>query len=378
MYPLLKINKQKILENTKAIIKRTKKLGVEVTAVTKCTGGNLEIAQAFLDGGATSIGDSRISNLRNLAPLACEKWLIRMPMPSEVNHTVAYATLSLNSEIKTIRLLNQAAKAQGKTHGILYMLDLGDLREGLFIGDGSPAKAEIEALVLASFAKLDQDFEEIAAMTNISLRGIATNATCVGATIPNAQTFGAFFKIKTMLEEKYQRPCEIISGGNSSAYYLVDDETLPAEINNLRLGDVILFGRESAYYHCYDYLHQDAFILDVEILELQDKPTYPVGEIGRNAFGEIPSFEDKGIRRRAICGLGRQDTDTDHLFPLIPGLTIVGSSSDHLVIDVSDAETTYQMTYQVGDIISLRCDYVGALHAATSSYVDKIVINQLI
>ena len=371
MYPLLKMNKQKILENTKAIIRRTKKLGIELTAVTKCTGGNLEIAQAFLDGGATSIGDSRINNLKNLAPLACEKWLIRVPMPSEVNHTVAYATLSLNSEMKTIRLLNQAAKAQGKSHGILYMLDLGDLREGLFIGNGTPVKAEIEALISASFAKLDQDFEEISEMTNISLRGIATNATCIGATIPNPQTFAAFVKVKTMLEEKYQRPCEIISGGNSSAYYLVDNETLPEEINNLRLGDVILFGRESAFYHCYDYLHQDAFILDVEILELQDKPTYPIGEIGRNAFGEIPAFEDQGIRRRAICGLGRQDTDTDHIFPLEPGLTIVGSSSDHLVIDVSDAP----ITYAVGDIISLRCDYVGALHAATSSYVDKIVIH---
>jgi len=372
MYPLLKIDKKKILDNTKAIIKRTKKLGVEVTAVTKCTGGNLEIAQAFLDGGATAIGDSRIKNLRNLAILPCEKWLIRVPMPSEVNHTVAYATLSVNSEIKTIRLLNQAAKAQGKTHGILYMLDLGDLREGLFVGDGNPAKAEIESLISASFTKLDHDLEEIITMENIHLRGIATNATCVGATIPTPQTFGAFFKVKAMLEEKYQIPCEIVSGGNSSAYYLVDNETLPAEINNLRLGDVILFGRESAYYHCYDYLHQDAFILDVEILELQDKPTYPVGEIGRNAFGEIPAFADQGIRRRAICGLGRQDTDTDHIFPLVPGLTIVGSSSDHLVVDVSNAETIYQ----VGDIISLRCDYVGALHAATSSYVDKIVINQ--
>lgn len=372
MYPLLKINKQKILENTQAIIQRTNKLGVGVTAVTKCTGGNLEIAQAFLEGGATAIGDSRIKNLKNLAVLPCEKWLIRVPMPSEVNHTVAYASLSLNSEISTIRLLNQAARAQGKIHSILYMLDLGDLREGLFIGDGNPAKPEIEALIATAFAKLDQDFLEIATMANIQLRGIATNATCVGATIPTPQTFGAFFKVKAMLEEKYQIPCEIVSGGNSSAYYLVDNKTLPTEINNLRLGDVILFGRESAYYHCYDYLHQDAFILDVEILELQVKPTYPVGQIGRNAFGEIPSFEDIGNRQRAICGLGRQDTDTDHIFPLEPGLTIVGSSSDHLVLDVTDAPTTYA----VGDIISLRCDYVGALHAATSSYVDKIVIHQ--
>lgn len=372
MYPLLKINKQKIIDNTKAITSRAKLQGVEITAVTKCTGGNVEIAKAFLAGGATAIGDSRIKNLKELAALPCEKWLIRIPMPSEVHHTVAYSNISLNSEIKTIRLLNEAAKAQGTIHGILYMLDLGDLREGLFIGDGYPTTPELDQLIQKSFDALDETLPEILTMKHIKLRGIATNATCVGATIPTHNTFGAFFKVKQELEEKYQIPCEIVSGGNSSAYYLIDNETIPNEINNLRLGDVILFGRESAYYHSYDYLHQDAFILDVEIIEIQDKPTYPVGEIGRNAFGEIPHFEDHGIRRRAVCGLGRQDTDPDHLFPLNPGLTIEGSSSDHLIIDVTDSE----IPYEVGDIISFRCDYVGALHAATSSYVDKIVINQ--
>ncbi len=28
----------------------------------------------------------------------------------------------------------------------------------------------------------------------------------------------------------------------------------------------------------------------------QRKPSLPIGEIGRDAFGKIPSFEDKGIR----------------------------------------------------------------------------------
>ncbi|MBC3804943.1 alanine/ornithine racemase family PLP-dependent enzyme [Acetobacterium fimetarium] len=371
MYPLLTINKQKIIANTKEIVTRAALKGINITAVTKVTGGNAEIAQALLDGGVTALGDSRIINLKKLAHLPCEKWLIRIPMPSEVNQTVAYSNLSLNSEIKTIRLLNEAAKTMGRTHSILYMLDLGDLREGLFIGDGQPAAPEIEALISDSWQKLDENLREIKTMEHIRLRGIGTNATCVGATIPTPDSFTAFFKVKKMLEEKYEIPCEIISGGNSSAYYLIENDTFPEQINNLRLGEVILFGRESAYFKCYDYLHQDAFILDVEIVELQDKPTFPIGEIGKNAFEEIPDFEDKGIRRRAICGLGRQDTDTDHLFPLDAGITIEGSSSDHLVIDVTDANTTYE----VGDIISLRCDYVGALHAATSAYVDKIVIS---
>ncbi|KNZ40805.1 alanine racemase [Acetobacterium bakii] len=371
MYPRLKMNKRKITENTRAIISRAKTYGIDVTAITKCTGGNVEIAQAFLDGGAAAIGDSRIQNLKNLAMLPCEKWLIRIPMISESNETVAFANLSLNSEMKTIRSLNLAAKAQGKTHGILLMLDLGDLREGYFIGDGRKNSDEINALISESLRVLDCDIQEILTMKNIKLRGIGTNATCVGATIPIPDSFPAFFKVKQLIEEKYQLPCEIISGGNSSAWYLIENASIPVDINNLRLGDVILFGRESAYFHSYDYLHQDAFILDIEIIEIRSKPSYPIGEIGRNAFGDVPVFADHGIRRRAICALGRQDTEPEHLFPLLPGIKIESYSSDHLILDITDAP----IDYVIGDIVSLRCDYMGALYAATSEYVEKIIIN---
>jgi len=371
MYPLLKMNKRKITENTRAIISRAKTYGIDVTAITKCTGGNVEIAQAFLDGGAAAIGDSRIKNLKKLAALPCEKWLIRIPMLSESDETVAFANLSLNSEIKTIRALNMAAKAQGKTHGIIMMLDLGDLREGYFIGNGQANTPETDALISESLGNLDRDIQEILSMENIKLRGIGTNVTCVGGTIPTPDSFNAFFKIKQSLEEKYHLPCEIISGGNSSAWYLVENGTIPKEVNNLRLGDVILFGRESAYFHSYDYLHLDAFILDVEIIEIRNKPSFPIGEIGRNAFGDVPVFEDHGIRRRAICALGRQDTEPEHLFPVLPGIKIESYSSDHLILDITDALTDYI----IGDIVSLRCDYMGALYAATSEYVEKIVIN---
>ncbi|MGL4607971.1 MAG: alanine/ornithine racemase family PLP-dependent enzyme [Eubacteriaceae bacterium] len=370
MYPILKINKRKIIENTKVIISKTRG-NFSVTAITKCVGGNLEIAQAFLEGGVSAIGDSRIKNLKELAELPCEKWLIRLPMLSECNHTVAYSTLSLNSEIKTIRALNEAAKAQGKIHGILLMLDCGDLREGYFIGDGSPHSHAINALITKELETFKNDVQEILTMEHIQIRGIATNATCVGATIPHPKTFKAFLEIKKTIETHYQLPCEIVSGGNSSTWHMVEKGVLPFEINNLRLGDVILFGRESAYFECYKDLHQDAFILDVEIIEIRNKPTYPIGEIGRNAFGDVPKFEDKGMRRRAICALGRQDTEPEHLFPMDTKIQIESYSSDHLILDISDTDTSYD----VGDIISLRCDYMGALYASTSEYVEKIIIN---
>lgn len=368
MYPLLKIDRQKVFENTKAIVSRAKKQGIGVTAVTKVTGGHLDIAKTFLAAGASGLGESRIENLINLESLDCPKWLIRLPMPSEVKDVVRYSTLSLNSDYSTIALLNEAAKNQEKTHEVLYMLDLGDLREGLFIGDGCPTSPQNQKLIDASFKKLHCDLKAIQALSHIKLKGLASNATCIGATIPTPKSFGALLKAIHLIKKESDLPCEIVSGGNSSAWHLVENKTLPTFINNLRLGDVILFGRESAYYHCYDYLHQDAFTLDVEILEVQDKPTFPLGEIGRNAFGERPHFENKGIRRRAICALGRQDTNPDHLFPLLKEVHIEGSSSDHLVVDIGDLDL------RVGDIISFRCDYVSTLHAATSNYVTTRIV----
>ncbi|WKY45954.1 hypothetical protein Q5O14_07610 [Eubacteriaceae bacterium ES2] len=129
-------------------------------------------------------------------------------------------------------------------------------------------------------------------------------------------------------------------------------------------------GRETAYGEVFPELNQDIFNLEVEIIEIQEKPTYPLGEIGLNAFGEKPVFVDKGIRKRAICALGRQDTDTDHIFPLDKGVIIEGSSSDHLVLDITDSKRPLD----IGDRLSFRCDYSGALHAATTEYIKKILI----
>ena len=132
MYPLLRFNKQQILENTQTVVKAAAEKNISVTGITKCTGGNYEIAETLLAGGVTAIGDSRVQNLITLADLDCPKWLIRMPMISEAEATVLYATLSLNSELKTVQALDAAAARHHRKHEVLVMVDLGDLREGYF------------------------------------------------------------------------------------------------------------------------------------------------------------------------------------------------------------------------------------------------------
>ena len=95
----------------------------------------------------------------------------------------------------------------------------------------------------------------------------------------------------------------------------------------------------------------------------------PIGEIGRDAFGEKPVFEDKGMMKRAILSIGRQDARIENLSPRDGGAEIIGASSDHMLLDV----TACKRRLKVGDIMEFNLSYGGLLSVITSSYVSKII-----
>ena len=141
------------------------------------------------------------------------------------------------------------------------------------------------------------------------LYGAAFNVTCYGSVLPTEENLGVFMGIVEQIEARIGRKLELISGGNSSSIKLMEDGGLPARVNNLRLGEALILGRETAYEQDLEGMYQDAVILEAEVVEVQTKPSHPVGELGVNAFGEKMTYEDIGDRRRAICAIGRQDMD---------------------------------------------------------------------
>ncbi|WP_342455658.1 hypothetical protein [Caloramator sp. Dgby_cultured_2] len=169
------------------------------------------------------------------------------------------------------------------------------------------------------------------------------------------------------MQEKYNLDLEIISGGNSSSLYLLLENRLPKGINNLRFGEALLLGRETAFGNFVDGLHKDVFILRAEIIELKEKPSVPIGNIGMDAFGQKPHFEDKGIMKRAIVAMGRQDIDPSGLIPLDQDISIVGASSDHTILDVTHSKREYK----VGDTVEFVMEYGALLRAMTSEYVKR-------
>lgn len=354
MNPRIDINLNKLKHNTKLLCDKCKENGIEIAAVTKAFCGNPDIAKAYIDGGVTYLADSRIENLKKLNNVPSEKMLLRLPMISRAKEVVTYADISLNSEIETIIALNDAAKSVNKIHKVIIMVDLGDLREGFF--DNENLK---EALL------------QLKELKNIKIVGVGSNLTCYGGVIPSESNLGKLVQYSETIENILNTKLEIISGGNSSSIYLLEENRMPQKINNLRLGESILLGRESAYGKHIESTFEDVFQLVAEIIEIKHKPTVPIGEIGMDAFGNTPEFEDKGIRKRAILAVGRQDFGDNDIKPVEESIEIIGASSDHLIVDITKCD----IDYKVGDEITFNIVYGSLLSLMTSEYIHKNIIS---
>lgn len=353
MYPRIVIDKKKLFENAERLVQMAKAQGINMYVVTKVHSADLRLAQVCLDAGVYGLADSRIQNLEKLSVLGGEKVLLRLPMHSEVDKVVQYADISFNSELSTLALLNEAAGKIGKSHGVMIMFDLGDLREGFLPED------------------VDVVMPEIMKLQNIKIEGIGVNLTCYGGVIPSEENLGELTRLARHVESTYDLKLNIVSGGNSSSLYLLEKGMLPKGINNLRVGEGIVLGREAAYGELMDGMHDDAFILEAEIIEYKTKASMPKGQIGMDAFGNKPSFVDKGIMKRGIVAIGRQDVEHTALYPIDERIEIIGASSDHMIIDFSLA----QDAYKVGDIIRFKMDYSAMLKLFTSEFVERIYID---
>jgi ornithine racemase len=352
MYPRVEVSLSKLRHNTKVMGELCSGSGIKIWGVTKAFCAIPEAAKAMIEGGAYGLADSRISNLIKLKDVPGKKILLRIPMHTEVEDVVEYADYSLNSELSTLKLLGEAALKKDKTHSVVIMLDLGDLREGVW-----PEKA-------------DDFIEEVVKIQGITIKGFGVNLTCYGGVIPDENNLGKLVEVAKSMEQKYNLDLEVVSGGNSSSIYLLKEGRLPEGINNLRLGEILLLGRETAFGKAIEGMYSDVFVLKGEIAELKEKPSVPIGNIGMDAFGNTPIIEDRGMMKRAIIAIGRQDIDPGLMRPADEKIEIIGASSDHTIIDVTNSDREYK----VGDIIDFYMDYGCLLKATTSTYVEKLVV----
>jgi len=349
--PRLDIYLDKIKNNSESIKTLCSKHGIKVVGITKGCCAITKVGQAIINGGINILGDSRIENLKGLkkSGLKVETMLIRIPMLSEVSRVLNWADISLNSEISVIKSLSQEALKRKIVHRIILMIDLGDLREGIMPDNALTVVGEIRKL------------------SGVKLMGIGANFCCISGVMPTRENLTRLVKLTEEIESNFHINLEVISGGNTSVLKLVEEDIIPDRINQLRIGVGILLGQDDVRLRNIAGTYQDTFILSAEVIEVQEKPSKPRGEIGRDAFGEIPVFRDLGIRKRAILAIGKQDIYLNSLIPLKEGIKIVSASSDHLIIDITD----FKEELKVGAEVRFRLNYPALLSATTSKYVKK-------
>ncbi len=358
MYPQLRIDLSKIRNNLDTVVSIAKQGGCSLMIVTKGFCADEHIVGEILKNDYVSyLADSRVQNLASYVDKAHmagkETVLLRLPMLCEIEDVVRYADISQNSELETIRALDAEAAKQNKKHKVILMIDMGDLREGMFFQD--------EEAILKTCC-------EILKMEHVVLEGIGVNLSCYGAIIPKPDNLGGLCAIAEKIEKKFSIRLNIVSGGNSSSVYLIPKGELPAKINNLRLGESFILGNETAYSQRIPGTYNDAVTLRAQIIELKHKPSLPIGDVGVDAFGQVPSYEDRGWIDRAIFAVGKQDMNPDGLTPLNTKADVLGASSDHLIMDVT------KENYKLGDTVDFSLDYGALLKLFTSAYIERAYI----
>jgi len=347
----LEIDLDKIKDNSRILVEKCRPLGIEILGVTKGFSALPRIVEAMVTGGISDLADSRLENIISLRKKGFSQsmTLLRIPRLSAVKKVVQLTDYSVNSEYSVIRELSDAAAAEDRKHKIVLMVDVGDLREGVLPDDAFE--------MARSISKLD----------GVILSGIGTNMGCYGGILPTMDNLNMLMDIAKKIKKKVGIELDIISGGGTSSLRLIETGEMPEGINQLRIGEGILLGTDTTHNEVIPWLHPDAFVLRAEVIEVKTKPSVPIGEVGLDAFGNTPCFEDKGLRKRAIVSLGRQDVNVDGLIPSDPNMYVLGASSDHLIVDVTDAA----VDIAVGDQISFKLNYQGLLFLCNSKYVRK-------
>lgn len=331
---------------------------IEWAIVTKLLCGEERYLKEIIDLGIKEICDARIMNLKKIkemAPADVQTVYIKPPAKKAIPELVKYADASFNSEYNTIKEISEEAGRQNKTHKIIIMIELGDLREGI-MGE-----------------ELVDFYGSVFELPNIEVTGIGSNLNCLHGVMPSQDKLIQLSLYKQLIEAKFNRKIPWVTGGTSVVIPLLQSRQLPTGINHFRVGETLYFGTDLVHGGPAKEMEQGVIKLYAQIIEIHKKPMLPIGEMEANPQGEVFEVDESLYGKkshRAILDLGSLDISSDYLISEDEDMEFVGSSSDMLVIDIKENKRSYQ----VGDFISFDLKYMGALTLLNSPYIEKRII----
>lgn len=352
------LNREKLRHNYEFLNRLFKDREIEWGVVSKILCGNEEYIQELLNLGVREIHDSRISNLKVVKKLdpTIQTVYIKPAPKRSIKAIIQYADVSLNTEIDTIRMLSDEAKDQGKIHKIIIMIEMGDLREGV-MGE-----------------ELLDFYGEIFELPNIEVVGIGTNLNCLYGVMPSQDKLIQLSLYEQLIEARFNRKIPYVSGGTSVTIPLLLKNLRPTGVNHFRVGESLYFGKDLFTNKRIKGMKDDVFKLSAEIIELTEKPVVPIGELGANPSGGVfNSGDDQDLGEtslRAIIDVGLLDASPEYLIPENKNLVIDEASSDMLIVNCKNSKKKYN----IGDLMTFKLKYMGALRLLSSDYIEKKII----
>lgn len=333
--PNITIKTNKLKYNIQHSFDLCKGKSIDLAVVSKSICADSRIMEIIEESCVSTIADSRLDNFKKFTTTKT-KLLIRPCTPFEVDEVIDLCDISFQSNIETVKALCKAASAKGVTHKVLIMLDIGDMRDGIYHTDRDTI------LTLADYIHHSQ---------NLLLAGIAANYNCFKGLLPTEENMGILADIKHMLEPYFDVDQPIVSGGTSSSISLLknDNITIPKEITQFRIGEAIMLGRDPSDNSFIDGYETDVFTVNAPLIEVGEKPV------------------DGKSMLRGILSIGKQDLVTEHLVPVDSNIKVLGSCSDEMILDLSNTSG-----YKTGDMVSFLPEYGALMSGFARVFINRI------
>lgn len=353
----IELYKDKLKKNYEFLDSLFKENNIEWAVVSKLLCGTEKYLQEVINLGTKEICDSRISNLETIKKLNTDVQTVYIKPPAKrsIERLVKFADASFNTEYETIKWISDEAVKQHKTHKVIIMIELGDLREGV-MGD-----------------QLMEFYESVFNLPNITVTGIGANLNCLYGVMPSEDKLIQLSLYEQLIEAKFNRKIPWVTGGTSVVVPLIFRKQIPEGINHFRIGEMLFFGLDLFTQETVPGMEADVFKLFAEIIEITEKPKVPSGYLDTNPSGETFEINEEDYGKtsyRAILDVGLLEVSEDFLIPEDDSIQITGASSDMLIVDLGDASDNYK----VGDLVSFRLKYMGALGLFNSNYIEKRVV----
>lgn len=322
--------------------------------VSKVLCGTREYLELLTELGVDEIHDSRISNLQTIKEINPDVQTVYIKPPAQRNipNVIKYADVSMNTEYFTMKLLSEEAGRQGKIHKVIIMIETGDLREGV-MGEN-----------LVNF------YEKVFKLPNLEIIGLGTNLNCLHGVMPSQDKLIQLCLYKQIIDLKFNVEIPWVSGGTSVTIPLILTKQIPKGVNHFRVGETLFFGANLFEEKTIEGMYDNVLMLSTEIIEITEKPKIPMGALAANPSGEVMEIDESLYGQtsyRAIIDIGLLDIDPKYLHTETHDFEIAGASSDMLVLDIGQNENGYK----VGDLVSFKLKYMGALALLNSNYIEK-------